>query len=186
MKKLLLPVCLLLCMLTLSACHSKKEEPYNRQSEAAEYERNFRRYVFASCQDPGYFYSTYSLAHLDAKPTDCDPRYKVTFINGPCQGRTIRTEDVIEKTAPVDGAMLVKGDIVLRDYWNPKELDKDAENLDRWNRGVVYDTSRVNQGIVELEFPRDSNDFMAAREFVYVQNVRHIKKPTSKDPRIWL
>ena len=186
MKKLLLPVCLLLCVAALCACHSKKEAPYNRQSDAAEYERNFRRYVFASCQDSGQFYSTYSLAHLDAKPTDCDPRYKVTFVNGPCQGKTIRTEDVIEKTAPADGKMLVKGDVVLRDYWNPKELDKDTENLDHWNRGVVYDTSRVNEGVIELEFPRDSNDFMAAREFVYTQNVRSIKKPVSKDPRIWL
>lgn len=186
MKKLLVPVCLLLGIITLCGCHSEKDEPYNRNSKAAEYERNFRRYVFASCQNSDQFYSTYALAHLDAKPTDCDPRYKVTFVNGPCKGNTLYTEDVIEKTAPIDGGLLVKGDVVLRNYWNPKELDTETDHLDRWNRGVVYDTSRINQGVVELEFPRDSNDFMAAREFVYVQNVRYIKKPTQKDPRIWL
>ena len=186
MKKLLLPVCLLLSVLVLAGCHTKKEAPYNREAKNDKYERNFRRYVFVSCQDPGEFYSTYALAKVNQKPSDCDPRYKVTFVNGPCQGKTIRTEDVIIKTSPVDGGLLRKGDVVLRDYWNPKKLDEDTDKLGRWNRGVVYDTSRMDKGVVELEFPRDSNDFMAPREFIYLQNVRYIEKPESKDPRIWL
>ena len=142
MKKLLLPVCLLLSVLILAGCHTEKEEPYNRQSNADKYERNFRRYIFASCQNPGLFYSTYALAHLDKKPSDCDPRYKVTFINGPCEGKTIYTEDVILKTAPAKGGLLRKGEVVLRDYWNPKKLDEDTSKLDRWNRGVVYALTR--------------------------------------------
>ena len=126
------------------------------------------------------------MAHLDAKPTECEPTYKVTFVNGPCNGKTIRTTDVILKTAPISGGQLVKGDIVLRDYWNPRKLNKEVHTLDHWNRGVVYDTSRREQGVIELEFPRDKNDFMAPREFVYLQNVRYIEKPESKEMRTWL
>lgn len=186
MKKIFLPV--LLLSLCLAACHQQKQEPvpYNRQARADEYERNFRSNIFASCLNEGKFYSTYALAHLDRKPTECDPRYKVTFVNGPCAGKTIFTTDVIEKTSPVDGGQLIKGDVVLRNFWNPRKLDKDTEKLDRWNRAVVYDTSRMSEGVVELEFPRDRNDFMAAREFIFLHNVRYIQKPEKKDPRIWL
>ena len=187
MKKLFLPVCLLaLCM--LAGCHhEKKEEPYNRHAKADSYERNFRSNIFASCLHPGNFDATYSLAHMDAKPTECEPRYKVTFVNGPCKGKTIYTTDVIEKTAPVeDGTLLKKGDVLLRNYWNPRKPINDTEAMDRWHRGVVYDTSRLDKGVIELEFPHDKNDFMASREFVYLHNVRFIQKPQSKDPRTWL
>ena len=187
MKKKIWFCVLLLAAGVLCGCHTEKEEaPYNRQAEADGYERNFRSNVFASCSNEGKFYSTYSLARINAKPTQCDSRYKVTFLNGPCKGKTIFTEDVIEKTAPIDGGILLKGEVVLRDFNNPRKLDKDTEKLGHWNRGVVYDTSRLEEGVVELEFPRDRNDFMATREFVYIQNVRYIQKPAAKDPRIWL
>ena len=184
MKKLLLPICL--CLLFVGACHQEKEAPYNRTAPANDYERNFRSYIFASCLNEGKFYATYALAHLDAKPTECEPRYKVTFVNGPCKGKTILTSDVILKTSPIGGGQLIKGDIVLRDFWNPKKLNPDPNELDRWNRAVVYDTSRMDKGVVELEFPRDSNDFMATREFIFLQNVRYIHQPQQKDPRIFL
>ena len=74
----------------------------------------------------------------------------------------------------------------MRNFHNPRQLDKDTAKLDRWQKGVVYDTSRMEEGVVELEFPRDSNDFMAAREFIFLHNVRYIQKPEHKDPRIWL
>ena len=185
MKKLLLPICLLAAL--LSGCQTeKKEEPYNRDTTRSAYERNFRNRVFAACQDPGMFYATYSLARVNAKPTECNPNYKVTFINGPCKGKTIRTTDVIEKTAPAEESNLVKGTVVLRDFWNPRTRSTDIDDLNRWNRAVVYDTSRLKEGVVELEFPRDRNDFMAAREFIYLQNVRTVQKPEQKDMRIWL
>ena len=44
----------------------------------------------------------------------------------------------------------------------------------------------VPEGVVELEFPRDKNDFMAAREFIFLHNVRYIHQPEQKDPRVWL
>lgn len=185
MKKIILPLLLVLTFTT--ACHQeKKESPYNRQASADSYERNFRNNVFASCLNEGKPYSTYSLARINRKPTDCDPRFKVTFLNGPCEGKTIFTTDVIEKTSPVSGGQLLRGEVVLRNYHNPRKLDKDTAKLDRWQKGIVYDTSRMDEGIVELEFPRDSNDFMAAREFIFLHNVRYIQKPEHKDPRIWL
>lgn len=188
MKKMILPLVFLLGVLAAGCHQEKKQEPstYNRAFKADGYERNFRGNIFASCLNEGKFYSSYSLARLDRKPTECDPRYKVTFVNGPCEGKTIFTTDVIEKTAPVGGGRLVKGDVVLRNYWNPRKLDKDTAQLDRWHRGVVYDTSRMDEGVVELEFPRDKNDFMAAREFIFLHNVRYIQKPEKKDPRVWL
>ncbi len=186
MKKLLLPI-ILLGALTFG-CHQEKEEPasYNRPFNADSYERNFRSHVFAACMNEGKPYATYSLARINQKPNECDPRYKVTFANGPCKGETVWTTDVIERTSPVGGGQLLKGQVVLRDYWNPRTLDRDTDELDRWNRGVVYDTSRIEDGIVELEFPRDKNDFMAAREFIFLHNIRYIQKPEQKDPRIWL
>lgn len=185
MKKTILPFVLLIALLAAGCQH--KETPYNRTSQTNEYERVFRNKVFAACQNPDKFYATYALAHMDKKPTNCDPRYKVTFLNGPCQGKTVYTKDVIEKTAPVGGSQLLKGQVLLRDYWNPRKLNADVAELNRWNRGVVKDTSRLEkEGVVELEFPRDSNDFMAPREFIFVQNLRFIQKPEQKDPRIWL
>ena len=186
MKKIFLSFCLCIAAGMLCGCHGEKQSPYERNPQPDSYERNFTRNIFASCYNSGKWYATYALAHLDAKPTDCDPRYKVTFVNGPCKGRTIYTTDVILKTSPVDGGQLIKGDIVLRDFWNPRKLNADTENLDRWNRAVVYDTSRMDKGVVELEFPRDSNDFMAPREFIYVQNVRYIDEPKPKEMRTWL
>ena len=185
MKKIILPLLFVFAFTT--ACNQeKKEAPYNRQSSADTYERNFRNNVFASCLNEGKPYSTYSLARINRKPTDCDPRFKVTFVNGPCEGKTIFTTDVIEQTSPVSGGQLLRGEVVLRNFHNPRQLDKDTAKLDRWQKGVVYDTSRMEEGVVELEFPRDSNDFMAAREFIFLHNVRYIQKPEHKDPRIWL
>ena len=187
MKKFIFPLCILLISIVLCACHTQKETPYERVSQADSYERNFRRNVFAACVNPGTPNATYSLAHLDSKPTNCDPRYKVTFLNGPCKGGTVHTTDIILKTSPIDGGQLLKGDIVLRDYNNPRKLNSDTAVLGHWNRAVVYDTSRLEkEGVVELEFPRDSNDFMAAREFIYVQNIRYIEKPQQKPLRTWL
>ena len=190
MKKVfLLALPLLVFTLALTACHkqTQTDTPYNRTSEQDGYERQFKHHIFAACQNPGTPYATYSLAHVNAKPTDKDPRYKVTFVNGPCEGKTVFTQDYIEKTSPVGNGRIVRGDVVLRDYWNPRKLSPEIEHLDHWNIGVVYDTSRLEeQGVVELEFPRDRNDFMAAREFIFVRNLRYIEKPKRKDPRTWL
>ena len=184
MKKLILPI--LFLSVVLAGCHQQKETPYDRSFRADNYERNFSSNVFAACMNEGKPYATYALARVNRKPTDCDPRYKVTFVNGPCKGRTALTADVIEKTSPVGGGQLLKGQVVLRNYRNPRKLDKDTDLLDRWNRGVVYDTSRMEEGVVELEFPRDKNDFMAAREFIFLHNIRYIEKPEQKEPRTWL
>lgn len=184
MKKVVLP---LICLLVfIAGCHQQKESAYNREFTADTYERNFSSNIFAACLNEGKPYATYSLARLNRKPTDCDPNYKVTFINGPCEGKTVFTQDVIEKTSAVGGGQLLKGEVVLRNYWNPRTLNKDTAQLDRWNRGVVYDTSRIEEGVVELEFPRDRNDFMAPREFIFLHNIRFIEKPEQKQPRIWL
>ena len=184
MKKIILPLLFILAFTV--GCHQTKEAPYNRHAEADTYERNFRNHVFAACLNPGKPYATYSLARVKRKPTECDPRYKITFTNGPCEGKTVFVTDIIHQTSPVGGGQLQKGEVVLRDYWNPRKLDKDGSKLDRWQKGIVYDTSRMEEGVVELEFPRDKNDFMAAREFIFLHNVRYIQKPQVKDPRVWL
>ena len=41
-------------------------------------------------------------------------------------------------------------------------------------------------GILDVEFPRDRNDFMPAREGAYVHNVRYITKPDVQDVRTFL
>jgi len=44
----------------------------------------------------------------------------------------------------------------------------------------------VDQGIVDLEFPRDKNDFNPAREGVYLHNARYIVAPEVKDVRTFI
>lgn len=183
MKKTVL-LCLLVCAAFLSGCRHQ-EAPYDRSDYKNEYARLMRTHIFAACQWPNQPYAVYSLAKVNRKPTDRDPRYKVTFFNGPCEGRTVLTKDVLTKTSSASGAAFPKGTVVLRNYYNPKK-PYDTEHTDRWNKGVVYDTSHLEEGYIGLEFPRDKNDFMAARENIWLHNVRLIVKPEVKDVRIWL
>ena len=185
MKKLL-SLFLICSVMLLAGCHSKKESPYNRTDNKQDYERFLNTHVFAACQNEGKSYALYSLADLKKRPSDNDPRYKVKFINGPCDGKTVWTEDVILKTAAVGKAdPITKGTVVLRNYWNPKQ-GSDQEHTDRWHKAVVSSTSRLEKGILDVEFPRDRNDFMPAREGAYVHNVRYITKPDVQDVRTFL
>lgn len=185
MKKLI-PFLLVFCTLVcLAGCRGSKEAPYDRSDYKQEYERLFRRNVFAQCENMGTFYATYCLARLDQKPHGEDPRYKVTFLRGPLKGKTVLTRRVITKTLPVDAGPLPKGMVVLRNFDNPRNA-YDTEHLDRWHLAVVHDTTNADKGHIELEFPRDANDFMAARESIYLHNIRYIVKPEVKDIRVWL
>ena len=176
----------LLCTLILSAgCFWKKSSPYNRNSDKDDYERFLSRYIFAACLNIDKPYATYSLAHLNKRPAKNDPRYKVTFVNGPCKGMTVMTPYVITKTEPLTSVDIPRGTLLLRNYWNPKE-PFDKERTDRWHVGVVSNTSRVGKGIIDLEFPRDRQDFNPARESVYVHNARYIKAPELKDVRTFI
>lgn len=178
--------CLLLCTLVLAAgCFWKKSSPYNRTSDKEDYERFLNRYVFAACLNIDKPYATYSLATLNKRPSKNHPYCSVTFVNGPCKGMSVTTPYVITKTEPVEGGTLPSGTLLLRNYWNPRE-PYDRERLDRWNVGIVNNTSRLNKGIVDLEFPRDNQDFNPTREAVYVHNARYIKEPELKDIRTFI
>lgn len=185
MKKLISFVLLAAVAFVAAGC---KSTPYNRTEEDMSYERYMSKYILAACGSTGKPYAMYSLAKLNRKPVDGDPRYKVTFINGPCEGKTGYTQDVITRTMPMDGIELKKGMVVVRNFWNPREAFS-TKALDRWHKAVVYDTDNVDsKGTVVLEFPRDKNDFMAARENIYLHNIRYIAKPRqqAKDPRVIL
>lgn len=58
MKKLL-PVLAVLCAFVFAGACRHTEEPYNRSDYKKEYERLFRRNVFAQCENMGTFYATY-------------------------------------------------------------------------------------------------------------------------------
>ena len=136
MKKLI-PFLLVFCTLVcLAGCRGSKEAPYDRSDYKQEYERLFRRNVFAQCENMGTFYATYCLARLDQKPHGEDPRYKVTFLRGPLKGKTVLTRHVITKTLPVDAGPLPKGMVVLRNFDNPRNA-YDTEHLDR-RIGFLY------------------------------------------------
>ena len=180
-KKYVLLAGLALCM-TLAACHGNQTQ-YDRNDPQQEYERFINSHVFAACEAVGMPYARYSLAQLLKRPSNNSPEYKVTFINGPCKGRTVWTTEVITKTQPLEDATLVPvGTQVLRNFDNPKETEN-KEITDHWNKAVVMGTSRVKQGIIDLGFPRDRNDFFPARESVYIHNVRYIVAPAPKDVR---
>lgn len=184
MKKLL-GLLLISSFVLLAGCHTKKQSPYNRTDDKQDYERLLNTHVFAACLNIGKPYATYSLADLKKRPSDDNPYYKITFVNGPCKGKTLWTKDVLLKTAPVGAEYLPKGTVLLHNYWNPKE-PYDQEKTDRWNIAVVTGTTRADKGIVDLEFPRDRNDFMPAREGAYLHNVRYVMQPEVKDVRNFL
>lgn len=176
---------LLLCVcLSLTACHNKKS-PYNRTDDKQDYERFINTHVFAPCLNEGQPYAMYSLAELKKRPSEDNPNYKVFFINGPCKGKVLWTEDIILKTEPVGTGALPTGTVILRNYWNP-QTPFDKEKTDRWHKGVVISTERIDKGILDMSFPRDRNDFIPAREGVYLHNARYIVKPQVKDVRTFL
>lgn len=179
-KKCALLAVIALC-LSLTAC--RKQTTYDRNDPNQDYERFINSHVFAACEAVGHPYARYSLAELLKRPSDDSPDYKVTFINGPCKGVTAWTTDVILKTSPVDDPTLIPtGTVVLRNYDNPKN-PQDKNVTDHWNIAVVVDNSRAKQGILDLGFPRDRNDFFPSRESVYAHNVRYILSPKGKDIR---
>lgn len=183
MKKLFLFSLFFCLAFSLSAC--KKQSPYNRTSDKQDYEYILRTHVFAACQNLGKPYALYSLAKLNQRPAKDDPHYKITFVNGPCKGKTVWTTEVITKTAPVGKEDIPRGTLLLRNYDNPR-TPFDKEHLDRWHIGVVTNNTRVSQGIIDLEFPRDANDFFPAREGVFLHNARYIIAPEVKDIRTFL
>ncbi len=172
-----------LCLL-VGAC--RQQIAYDRNDPDLSYEKFINSHVFAACENVGQPYARYSLAKLLVRPSKNSDYYKITFTNGPCQGQTVWTTDIILKTQPVeDASLLTAGTVVLRNFDNPKEpYDKDL--TDHWNVGVVMDTSRTGKGIVDLGFPRDRNDFFPARESSYIHNVRYIVQPKRTDVRHFL
>ncbi len=180
MKKIL-PWFALSIVLCLTACQHKNS-PYNRTDDKQDYEHFINSHIFAACLNEGQPYATYSLAKLNKRPSKNSDHYKITFTNGPCKGQVRWTKQVILKTEPVGADELPTGTVLLRNYWNPKE-PFNQEKTDRWNVGVVTNNSRLNQGIVDLAFPRDKNDFAPAREGIYLHNTRYIVTPQVKDVR---
>lgn len=180
MKKIV-SLFILCSLLGLTGCQHKNT-PYNRTDNKQDYEHFMSSHIFAACLNEGKPYATYSLAKLNKRPSKDDNRYKVTFTNGPCKGQVKWTTHVILKTEPIDGDELPTGSILLRNYWNPKE-PYNQEQTDRWNLGVVTNNSRVGQGIIDLAFPRDRNDFNPAREGIYIHNTRRVVSPQVKDVR---
>ena len=179
-KKYAVLATVLLCLCLVSC---RKQTAYDRNDPNQDYERFINSHVFAACEAVGHPYARYSLAELLQRPSDNSPEYKVTFINGPCKGVTAWTTDVIVKTSPVDDATLITtGTAVLRNFDNPKE-PYDKNTTDHWNVGIVMGTDRAKQGILDLGFPRDRNDFFPSRESVYAHNVRYIISPKGKDVR---
>lgn len=165
----------------LTACQHKTTS-YNRTDNTQDYEHFINTHIFAACLNEGQPYATYSLAKLNKRPSKDNDNYKVTFTNGPCEGQVRWTKQVILKTGPVGAEALPTGTVLLRNYWNPKE-PYNQEQADRWHIGVVTNNSRVDQGIVDLAFPRDRNDFIPAREGIYIHNTRYIIVPEVKDVR---
>ncbi len=183
MQKLSLFACLVFAYCVAGCAHTSS--PYDREDPDQDYERYINSHVFAACSDIGKPYAAYSLAQLNKRPDNDNPYYKVTFFNGPCKGKVLWTKDVIVKTEPVDGGYLPTGTVVLRNYQNPAQPE-DKTKTDRWHKAVVLSTQRQKDGIVELGFPRDKNDFNPARESVYIHNIRYIKEPAVKDVRTFL
>lgn len=186
MKKSFLILAVLCTAVILGACSKKQvyEEPYNRSPKAS-YENRIRYSVFAPFMYEGKFYAYYALGKKVSGP-DKQGFYEVEFKNGPKEGQRIKTQDVVLKTRPAQASELKKGMAVLVNHWNPK-VHNDDSRIDLWRKGVVYNLDKLSEGKVMVEFPHDSNDFMATKEGYLLDNIRIIKTPTGiRDPRTFL
>lgn len=187
MKKSFLILAVLFTAVVFSACSKRQvyeEEPYNRSPEAS-YENRIRYSYFAPFMYEDKFYAYYGLCRKVSGP-DKYGYYEMEFKNGPKQGETVKTKDVILKTRPARADELKKGMAVLVNHWNPKKHN-DESRIDLWRKGVVYNLDKLNEGKVMLEFPFDKNDFMATKEVYFLDNIRIVLKPAGvRDPRIFL
>ena len=168
--------------MVLAGCH--KQQQTQRNDPYQDYERFINSHVFAACENVGTPYARYSLASIIQRPQrENSPYYKIRFVNGPCEGWTGWTQEIIRQTSPLENAsFLPEGTVVIRNFDNPKDpFDKDVTG--HWNLAVVMGTQRADKGIIDLGFPRDKNDFFPARESIYVHNIRTIQAPAVKDIR---
>ncbi|MBR1979903.1 hypothetical protein [Candidatus Proelusimicrobium excrementi] len=190
MKKSFLLLAVLCGAIFLGACSGNKksdayeEEPYNR-SKKASYENQMRYSAFIPFMYEDKFYAYYALGKKISGP-DNKGWYEAEFKNGPKEGQTIKTKDIILKTRPAEGYELKKGLVVLVNHWNPKKQDENSRT-DMWRKGVVYNLDKLSEDKVMLEFPHDRNDFMATKEVYRLDNIRLILEPENiRDPRIFL
>lgn len=194
MKKITFLSLLLLTAISFNACigsttqrsdnssktKAEDDESYNR-SKKASYENKLRYSAFAPFLYEDKFYAYYSLANTPSNP-DKQGYVEAVLKNGPKAGQTVRSKNIIYKTRAAQAEDLQKGQVVLVNHWNPKELDDNART-DIWRKGIVYNLDEIENGKVMLEFPHDQNDFMATKETYLLQNIRLIIKPILKDPR---
>lgn len=179
-----------LCLVLVFACSSARKETadgpadeYFRFGSKQERENPYRGKVFAAYRNDGLFYSVYALAELQSIDTDREGRYPVVFLGGPQKGKKVYVKDIIFKSRFAEPHELKKGQVVLRDFNNPRDGNN---KTDRWNKVVIYNTDKIEDGVVSIEIPHDKNDFMATRETIFISNVRIVTDPVLKDPRVWI
>ncbi|MCL2888744.1 MAG: hypothetical protein FWF35_05630 [Elusimicrobia bacterium] len=166
-----------------SAGTSSDDTSYNRTGSRQEADNVLRHKVFAAYSGEGKFYAIYALATL-VKDMDSNGYYKIKFINGPYAGEVRKMKDVILRTVSMRPQDIQKSQVVMYDTTNPKNF-KDSP-LNQWQKAIVYDERQAADGRVMLEFPHDSNDFMATREAAFPSNIRLITEPVVHDPRTFL
>ena len=167
--------------IVLAGCRKQQSDRYDPRQT---YERFINTHVFAACEAVGTPQARYSLASVIQRPQEYNsPYYKIRFINGPCKGAVVWTKELIRRTRPVeDASSLPTGTVVIRNFDNPKQpFNKDI--TDHWNLAVLLGKERADKGILDVGFPRDSNDFFPARESIYTHNIRIVDVPPHQDIR---
>ena len=172
----------------LAACSkstntASSDASYNRTGSRQEVDNVLRHKVFAAYSGEGQFYAVYALATL-IQGMDRDGYYRIKFINGPYAGEERKTKDVILRTKGMRPQDVQKSQVVIYDTTNPKNF-KDSP-MNQWQKAIVYDERQAADGRVMLEFPHDSNDFMATREAAFPSNIRLVVDPPVQDPRQFL
>ena len=189
MKKFLLPLTLVCAAALLAGCFNKKTEvvdeeaPYRRSAQKS-YENKLTYAVLIPFLYENSFYSYYALGKKVSGPDD-KGYYTAAFTNGPKSGEQIKTKNILLKVRPAAASELKKGMVVMVNHWDPRAHD-DKTPVDLWRKGIVYNLEKISAGLVMLEFPHDSNDFMATKETYSLSNIWLILEPAQKDPRIFL
>jgi hypothetical protein len=171
------------CLGSNKKTEMQEEEPYNR-SAGRTYDNQMRYAVFVPFMYEDSFYSYYCLAKKISGP-DKKGYYMAEFTNGPKKGERVTTKNILLKTRRAEASELKKGMVVLVNHWDPGTHDETTPT-DMWRKGIVYNLEKVKEGLVMLEFPYDSNDFMATKETYGLNNILLILEPAQRDPRIFL
>ena len=182
-----LPLLLLIFVFVLGCSSSQEKQPIEDNTDYSKiYQRDTeiqesQQIIFASPTNYEGFINEYSSVEILETKLNSN-EVKVLFTAGAHEGHLKWTDKIIYKTSGVSKENFYKGMVVIVNNQNPK--DPKNTTYERWQVGIVYDTTKLaEKGVIVVEFPKSKNEFFGSKETYHHFNVRYIQEPKIKDTR---